>query len=117
MTRRLSIMAGLAGALTLCACTRPVESGVKVIVGARLDSNSDRDPIEYSVVVIEGGKFRAVGPQADIPVPKGATIIRGLGLTILPVPGGEAIATGHPANLLLEGGGALREMRNGEWVH
>jgi hypothetical protein len=117
MTPRLSIMLGLAGAMALCACTNPRDSGVQVIVGAHLAAQPGRDAIEYSVVVIADGKFRAVGPQSAIPVPKGSTIIRGLGLTISPVPGGEAIEPGHAANLLLVGAGSLREMRNGEWVH
>jgi hypothetical protein len=107
----------LAGTLTLSACTNPQDSGVQVIVGAHLAASPGRDAIEYSVVVIADGKFRAVGPQSAVPVPKGSTIVRGLGMTISPVPGGEAIEPGHPANLVLEGAGSLREMRNGEWVH
>jgi len=56
-----------------------------------------RAPIEYSVVVIEDGKFREAGPQASTPVPKGAQMIRGIGMTIEAVPGGVAIEPGQPA--------------------
>ena len=72
--------------------------------------------IEYSVVVITDGKFKAVGTQSAIPVPKGSSIIRGLGMTISPLPGGTPIEPGQPANLVLEGNGTHREMRNGAWV-
>jgi hypothetical protein len=117
MMQPLSIMLGVAGALALCACTNPKDSGVQVIVGAHLAATPGREAIEYSVVVISDGRFRAVGPQSAVPVPKGSTIIRGSGMTISPVPGGESIEPGHAANLVLEGAGSLREMRNGDWVH
>jgi|SRR6516162_8557664 hypothetical protein len=92
----------------LTACVSPQESGVKVIVGAKLGA------VDYSVVVIANGKFQAVGPQATTPVPKGAEITSGLGMTIEPVPGGQ-IEVGQPANLMLKGG-TERIMRNGEWA-
>jgi hypothetical protein len=95
--------------LTLIACIGPQESGVKVIVGAKLGN------LEYSVVVIADGKFRAVGPQASTPVPKGAEITRGLGMTIEPLPGGSPIEPGQSADLILKGD-AERVMRRGEWV-
>ncbi|MBV8842064.1 MAG: hypothetical protein JO307_04560 [Bryobacterales bacterium] len=94
----------------LAACVSPQESGVKVIVGARLGS------VDHSVVVISNGKFQAVGPQATTPVPKGAEITGGLGMTIEPLAGGGAIEPGQPANLVLKGGANERMMRNGEWV-
>ena len=100
----------LVGALLmLIACISPQESGVKVIVGARLGN------LEYSVVVIADGKFRAVGSQASTPVPKGAEITRGLGMTIEPLPGGVPIEPGQPADLILKGD-AERIMRRGEWI-
>ena len=95
--------------LLLAACISPEESGVKVIVGAKLGS------LEYSVVVIADGKFRAVGPQSSTPVPKGAEITRGLGMTIEPLPGGAPIEAGQPADLVLKGTGE-RIMRGGEWI-
>jgi len=99
----------------LCACISPRDSGVKVIVGARLEAAPGRAPIDYSVVVIADGKFQAVGSQATTPVPKGAEIMRGLGSTIEPLPGGEPIEPGQPADLILKGA-AQRVMRRGEWV-
>src|SRR5258708_38074276 len=89
-------------ALALSACVSPQESGVKVIVGAKLEPGSGRARIDYSVVVIADRKFQAVGPQATTPVPKGAVITRGLGMTLEPLPGGDPIEPGRPANLVLK---------------
>jgi hypothetical protein len=102
-------------AILLTACTSPQESGVKVIVGARLETGANNPPIEHSVVVIADGKIRAAGTQAEVPVPKGSEITGGLGMTIQPVPGGEPIEAGRPANLILKGA-KDRYMRNGKWV-
>jgi hypothetical protein len=101
-------------ALVLVACTE--SSGVKVIVGAKLIAAPDRAPIEYSVVVIENGKFREVGPQSSTPVPKGAEITRGNGMTLEPAAGGDSIEPGHAANLILKGA-TERQMHDGEWVN
>jgi hypothetical protein len=97
----------LLGILTLAACTKPDASGVKVIVGAKLGA------IDYSVVVIEGGKVTAAGPQSQVPVPKGSVITRGIGMTI--EPDGDSIEPGHAANLILKGP-PDRKMHNGEWI-
>jgi hypothetical protein len=94
-------------ALALSACTSPTASGVKVIVGAKLGT------IDYSVVVIENGKITAAGPQAQVPVPKGSEITRGIGMTI--EPDGNSIEPGRAANLILKGA-TDRKMHNGEWI-
>jgi hypothetical protein len=67
------------------------------------------------VVVIAKGKFRSVGPQSSTPVPKGAELTRGLGMTIEPAAGGGPIEAGQPATLVLRGA-TDRVMRDGEWV-
>jgi hypothetical protein len=99
--------------LALAGCTKPDASGVKVIVGAKLIAAPGREPIDYSVVVIEGGKITAAGPQSQVPVPKGSVITRGIGMTI--EPDGDAIEPGHAANLILKGP-TERKMHNGEWI-
>jgi len=86
-----------------------------VIVGAKLEPGGGGTPLDYSVVVIADGKFRAVGPQSSTPVPIGAKITGGRGMTIEPIPGGEPIAVGRPANLILKGDHE-RVMRGGVWV-
>jgi hypothetical protein len=97
------------------ACVHPEDSGVQVIVGARLEAGPGRPPLEHSVVVIAGGKFQAVGPQASTPVPAGAKMTQGLGMTIQPIPGGEPIESGRVANLVLKDD-RDRVMRGGVWV-
>jgi hypothetical protein len=99
----------------LTGCVHPEDSGVQVIVGAKLEPGPGRAPVEYSVVVVAEGKFQAVGPQSSTPVPIGAKMTSGLGMTIEPVPGGEPIEAGRPANLVLKGEHE-RVMRNGVWV-
>jgi hypothetical protein len=92
-----------------------------VIVGAKLITAPGAAPIEYSVIVIQDGKFREVGPQSSTPVPKGAEMTRGLGMIIEPVPGGGPIEPGKPADLFLKykdrQGTPDRIMRKGEWLH
>src|SRR5207249_3073216 len=75
MTRGLS----LALLLGMCACTSPESSGIQVIVGARLEPGPSQPAIEHSVIVISDGKIQAIGPQASVPVPKGAEVVRGTG--------------------------------------
>ena len=100
---------------TLASCVHPGDSGVQVIVGAKLEPGPGRAPVEYSVVVVADGKFRAVGPQSSTPVPVGAKMTSGRGMTIEPVPGGDPIEPGRPANLVLKNTHD-RLMRNGVWV-
>jgi hypothetical protein len=93
---------------------------VQVIVGAKLEPGPGRPPVDYSVVVVADGKFQAVGPQSSTPVPMGAKMTSGLGMTIQSIPGGDPIEPGRPANLVLKNGSeketAERVMRNGVWV-
>lgn len=102
-------------AIFLAGCASPQASGVKVIVGAKLEAGPGQAPIDYSVVIIANGKFQAVGPQASTPVPPGVEMIRGNGMTLEPAPGANPIAVGQPANLVLKGA-TDRVMHNGEWV-
>jgi hypothetical protein len=126
MTRAILLAAVAMAILQTVACSPPQEPGIKVIVGARLITAPGRAPIEYSVVVIDGsGKVLAAGPQSSTPVPKGAEMTRGLGMTIEPAPGAGPIEPGQPANLVLKAvpgtdstgkPPAERAMRNGQWV-
>ncbi len=106
----------LAITISLAACASKEPSGVKAIVGAKLIAAPGSTPVEYSVIVIEGGKFREVGPQNSTPVPKGAQLIEGRGMTVTPVDSANPIEPGQPANLVLNGPES-RTLRNGEWVH
>ena len=86
----------------LASCGSPEDSSpVKVIVGAKLDPGHDQPRLEHSIIVIRDGKFQAVGPQALIPVPKGAQITSGMGKLVTPPPSSSLIAAGEPADLVL----------------
>jgi len=112
---RIWVWIVLFGCMLQSACVRPEDSGVQVIVGAKLDPGAGQAPMEHSVVVIADGKFQAVGPQSSTPVPPGAKMTQGLGMTIEPIPGGEPIESGRAANLVLKGDHD-RVMRAGMWV-
>ena len=104
----------------LASCGSPAGSSpVKVIVGAQLDPGHDNPRLEYSVIVIRDGKFEAVGPEASIPVPKGAQIIAGKGKLVTPAPSSALIAAGEPADLVLRDAAtnsAEKIMHDGEWL-
>ena len=105
-------------AILLISCTSPM-SGVKVIVGAKLDAGHDSPRLEHSVIVIRDGKFEAVGPQASTPVPKGSEMISGSGKLVTPVPSTALIAPGEPADLVLRDAAtnvAEKVMHDGEWL-
>lgn len=112
MVRASTLIAVL---LLLSGCVHPGDSGVQVIVGAKLEPGPGLAPVDYSVVVISGGKFQAVGAQASTPVPINAKRINGLGMIIEPAPGGQPIEPGRAANLILKGEHE-RVMRGGVWV-
>jgi hypothetical protein len=120
VTRAVLLTALFLGVLGIVACTPAQPSSLKVIVGAKLIAAPGRAPIEHSVVVIDDGKFREVGAQALTPVPKGAQMIQGIGMTIEATPGSAPIEPGQPADLVMKGspekGLTDRVMRNGEWV-
>ena len=116
MLTRASLFVGV---LLLAGCTSPGESGIKAIVGARLEASFDSKPIPYSVILIADGKITAAGPQAEVPVPKGAEITRGSGKTVRPAPSTGRIAVGEPADLVIQdtaSGQAQMVMHNGEWM-
>ena len=107
----------LGAALLLAGCSSEPETGVKAIVGARLEPGRDLPALDYSVVVIANGKYRDVGPQSSTPVPKGAEIISGAGEIVEPLEGWEPIEKGREAYLTLKNattGKPDRVMRKGE---
>jgi imidazolonepropionase-like amidohydrolase len=57
---------------------------VLVLQGGRLIDGTGRPPLENSVIVIEAGRFKAVGRSGDIPVPPGAQVVDVRGRTVLP---------------------------------
>ncbi|MDH5199522.1 MAG: hypothetical protein OEW93_01440 [Candidatus Bathyarchaeota archaeon] len=59
-------------------------SDVKAIVGGRLIDGTGSEPLEGSVVVVEGNKIRAVGRKGDVDVPSGAEVLDASGKTVMP---------------------------------
>jgi imidazolonepropionase-like amidohydrolase len=55
-----------------------------VIQGGKLIDGTGRPPIENSAIVIEAGKFQAVGKSGEVAVPRGAQVIDVRGKTVLP---------------------------------
>src|SRR5438067_4603870 len=57
---------------------------VLVVQGGRLIDGTGRPPIENSVIVIQAGKFQAVGGRGEVAIPAGADVIDVKGKTVLP---------------------------------
>ncbi|MBI4524546.1 MAG: amidohydrolase family protein [Deltaproteobacteria bacterium] len=55
-----------------------------VIEGGTLIDGTGKPPVENSVVIIEGERFKAIGVKGQIPIPLGARIIDVEGKTVLP---------------------------------
>ena len=60
------------------------ESVPITILGAKLIDGTGADPIDDSVVVVEGTRIQAAGSRAETPVPKGGEIVDGRGKTVMP---------------------------------
>src|SRR3984957_2918322 len=57
---------------------------VTVIQGGLLIDGTGRPPIENSVIVIEGDRFKAVGRGGEVAIPAGAQVIDVKGRTVMP---------------------------------
>src|ERR1043166_473498 len=55
-----------------------------VIQGGTLIDGTGRPPVEVSVIVIEGNRFKAVGKRGEVAIPAGAQIVDARGKHILP---------------------------------
>ena len=55
-----------------------------VIQGGTLIDGTGRPPVEDSVIVIEGNRFKAVGKRGEVAIPAGAQIVDARGKHILP---------------------------------
>ena len=84
----MQLLLALALVLALgCAPSAPTPEDaapLTVILGAKLIDGTAADPIEDSVVVIEGNQILAAGPRSSTPTPDGAETIDGAGKTIIP---------------------------------
>jgi imidazolonepropionase-like amidohydrolase len=57
---------------------------VLALVGGRLIDGFGGRPIENSVVIVEGGRIKAVGRTGEVAVPDGAQVISTEGMSVLP---------------------------------
>lgn len=63
----------------------PAPSGpVLALVGGRLIDGYGGKPIENSVVIVEGGRIKAVGRVGELAVPEGAKVVSTEGMSVLP---------------------------------
>ena len=85
MSKRTIVLAGTALALTLASlgASAPPETGVTAVVGARVLTAAGTE-YDNGVVLIEGGKIRAVGPAASVAVPAGAKVVDAAGRVVTP---------------------------------
>lgn len=63
---------------------QPANDRSLVLVGARLIDGLGGAPLEDSVVVVQGSKIVAAGARASTPIPPGAELLSGKGLSVLP---------------------------------
>jgi imidazolonepropionase-like amidohydrolase len=82
MTKNMMTVAGAARALALALAAGP-ESAVTAVVGARVLTGTGLE-IDNGVVLIEGGKIKAVGPAASVQVPPGAKVVDAAGRVVTP---------------------------------
>ncbi|HYN22059.1 MAG TPA: amidohydrolase family protein [Thermoanaerobaculia bacterium] len=81
------IVFALAAALAVILFTQTAGSQtptVTALVGGRLIDGYGGRPLDDSVVIVEGGRIRAVGRQGEVPIPDGAEIISTEGMSVLP---------------------------------
>ena len=72
-------------AIMLAGCAGPDAGGdVTVFEGARLIVGDGSAAIEDAVFVVEGDRFTAAGPRADVEIPGGATHVDLSGKTVMP---------------------------------
>jgi imidazolonepropionase-like amidohydrolase len=91
----------LIGLLLLAGCKPPEQPAITSIVGAVLIDGTGGPPISDSVVTIESGHIRAVGPRASLPVPPEAEKIDGSGKFVVPDPIDMAKLASIPGNALI----------------
>jgi len=84
--------------LGLAACTQPEDASTKIVVGATLAESGTGRLIEHSIVIVDDGIVRAVGPQESVAVPRGSKKINGLGKFIRPLDPSHPVRAGETAN-------------------
>ncbi len=73
-----------AGALAPGIAQAQTPAPVTVIQGGLLIDGTGRPPIENSVIVIEGDRFKTIGRSGEVAIPAGAQVIDVKGKTVMP---------------------------------
>ena len=79
-----SLVCAFAMLIALGASGPAAQNRVLVLEGATLVDGTGRPPVPDAVIVIEGGRIKAVGARGQVSTPAGAQVIRLGGRTILP---------------------------------
>ncbi len=61
-----------------------MQERVLVVQGGKLIDGTGRHPIENSVIIIEGKRFKSIGRSGEVPIPAGAEIVDVSGKTVMP---------------------------------
>jgi imidazolonepropionase-like amidohydrolase len=73
------------GILLMGLCTViSAQQNFLVIMGGSLIDGTGKPPVEDAVILIQGGKFQAVGKKGEVKIPEGARIIDVRGKTVVP---------------------------------
>jgi imidazolonepropionase-like amidohydrolase len=84
MRRTLFALSLIFAALPAMGAAPAPAGPVLALVGGRLIDGFGGRPIENSVVVVEGGRIKAVGRIGEVAVPDGAQVISTEGMSVLP---------------------------------
>ncbi|HVV72181.1 MAG TPA: hypothetical protein VHI52_11900 [Verrucomicrobiae bacterium] len=99
--RLISVLCAAALALFSLSCSTGNQvSNLKVLIGATTVFQPGGNPVQDTVIVIEGDKIRAAGERKDVPVPQNSERTDLTGKWVVPVAGGK-IAPGEPADLFV----------------
>jgi hypothetical protein len=79
-----AVQADLAALTKLTAAARMAPARILAITGATLDDSTGAPPVNDSLILIENGVIKAVGPRSQVRVPRDATILDASGKYAVP---------------------------------
>jgi hypothetical protein len=79
-----AVQADLAALTKLTAAARMAPARRLAITGATLEDSTGASPVKDSVILIENGVIKAVGPRSQVRIPKDATILDASGKYAVP---------------------------------
>jgi hypothetical protein len=126
MRGRITQGGALALMLSLAGCDLLYhERQLIAITGTTLIDGEVQPPIENAVVVIDDGKIAAMGPAAEVAIPRNAWRVDGSGRFVFPSSVEQPLKVGGPADLILCNVNPARDpdykrklagrMENGRW--